>query len=98
MEKRQKRVFSDEFKKGAVELVASSGKSIAEVARNLGVGAALLRIWVEKSKAAGAPGGANALKQSEHEELVALRKELKQVKMERDFLEKAAAFFAKQNP
>ena len=93
---RQKRVFTPEYRAEAVQLVVSSGKPVAEVARDLGIGESTLGNWVakarEKREAADEP-----LDVSERAELKRLRAEHARVKMERDFLKKAAAFFASQN-
>jgi transposase len=74
----------------------SSGQTVAEVARNLGIVEATLGRWVARARE---NGGAKEpeLDVSERAELARLRKEIQQVKMERDFLKKAAAFFASQN-
>lgn len=89
-----RRRFTDEYKAEAVQYVISSGQSVAEVARNLGIVEATLGRWVTKARE---NGEARELDVSERAELQRLRKEVQQVKMERDFLKKAAAFFASQN-
>jgi len=48
MERRQRRSFADEYKQQAVELVASSGRSISSVAKELGLRDSVLRRWIEK--------------------------------------------------
>lgn len=97
MEKRKKRVFDAEFKAGAVKLVLEAGKSPAQVARDLGIVPSVLGTWVRRAKAEGGPSGLGALKAAEREELTTLRKEVRALRMERDFLKKAAAFFASQS-
>ena len=92
----KRRQFTDEFKAGAVRLVLDEGKRVAEVARDLGVGASPLRTWVERARA-NRSGGKTGLTTEERAELAALRKELRATKMERDILGKALAFFAKEN-
>jgi transposase len=95
-EKRTRRSFTDEFKAGAVRLVLEEKKSIASVARDLDLIASVLRTWVEHARA-DASGGKTGLTSEERVELAALRKELRVVRMERDILGKAVAFFAKEN-
>ena len=61
MEGRQRRSFTDDYKRQAVDLVASSGRSIGSVAKELGLRDSVLRRWVEQRGAgAGADGGAAA--------------------------------------
>lgn len=88
-----KRSFTSEFKAHAVELVKVSGKSATEVAKDLGISTAALCRWIAKAdRAAADPAG-----EAEREELKRLRREVETLRMERDFLKKAAAFFAKEN-
>lgn len=91
--KRQRRVFSEAFKAEAVSAVVAGGKSAGQVAEALGVMAKSVRDWVEKAKVE--QGGGGRLVAEERAELQRLRRELRTVTMERDFLKKAAAFFAK---
>ncbi len=91
-----RRRFTDEYKTEAVQYVISSGQPVAEVARNLGIVEATLGRWVAKSRENGETKEPE-LDVSERAELQRLRKEIQQVRMERDFLKKAAAFFASQN-
>ena len=92
----KRRRFTDEFKAGAVRLVLEEGKRVAEVARDLGLTASALRIWVERARA-DRSGGKTGLTTEERAEFAAMRKELRVVRMERDILKKAVAFFAKEN-
>jgi transposase len=91
-----RRKFTPEYKAEAVQYVISSGKPIAEVARNLGIVEGTLGNWVAKARENGEVKEPE-LEVSERAELARLRKENQQLKMERDFLKKAAAFFASQN-
>jgi len=95
--RRQRREFTPEFKAGAVRLVLEEGKSVAEVARNLDIVPSGLRNWVLRAQADAGKGASGPLTSSEREELVRLRREVKQTRMERDILKKAAAFFAKES-
>jgi transposase len=92
----KRRQFTDEFKAGAVRLVLDEGKSVAQAARDLGLTASALGNWVERARA-DRSGGQTGLTTDERAELTALRKELRIVKMEREILGKAVAFFAKEN-
>jgi len=91
-----RRKFTPEYKAEAVQFVTSSGQPVAEVARNLGIVEGTLGNWVAKARENGQVTESE-LSVSERAELQRLRKELQQVRMERDFLKKAAAFFASQN-
>ena len=91
--KRQRRMFSEAFKAEAVSAVIEGGKSAGQVAQALGVMAKSVRDWVEKANAE--KGGSGRLTAEERLEMQRLRRELRMVTMERDFLKKAAAFFAK---
>ena len=94
--RRKKRQFTDEFKAGAVRLVLEEGKRVAEAARDLGLTPSSLRVWVERARA-DRSGGKTGLTSEERAEYAAMRKELRVVKMERDILKKAVAFFAKES-
>ena len=102
--KRERRVYSDEFKASAVRLVLKEGKTIPQVARDLDLTPSAFRNWVERARAdqglANGPSGSQAspvLTTPEREELARLRRENQQLKLERDILKKAAAFFAKES-
>jgi transposase len=98
MEKeRTRRKFSDEYKAETVRLIQSSGKSIGQMALELGIGETALRRWVEQAEVEAGRGAAGALRRSEREELVELRRENQRLRMEREILKKATAFFAKEN-
>jgi transposase len=97
LEAKPKRHYSEEYKAGAVRLVLEEGRRLTQVARDLDVPVASLHRWCalareEKSEEA----GKGPLTRGEREELSKLRREVKQLEMERDFLKKAAAFFAKE--
>jgi transposase-like protein len=89
--------YSAEFKAEAVRLHQQSGKSLSESARDIGVSAKSLRSWVAQAEIDAGNGPEGALTSSEREELAKLRRELRQVKMERDFLKKVSAFFARES-
>jgi transposase len=88
--------YPPEFRARAVRLAQESEKPIAEVARDLGVAYQTLYEWVSQArKAAAAPAKEPGAPLSAEEEVRQLRRQLDEVTMERDFLKKAAAYFAK---
>jgi transposase len=93
MAKRKHRRYTSEFKAEAVKLVTEQGYSLAEAARNLGVHANLLRTWKQKAEAAVED---ESLTEDEQMELARLRNENQRLRMERDILKKATAFFASE--
>jgi len=95
--RRARRVFSEEFRAGAVRLVLDEGKSAGAVARDLDLTESALRNWVAQARADRTKGKSGGLTTVEREELARLRRENRQLKLERDILKKAAAFFAKEN-
>lgn len=88
--------YTQEYKDEAVELVVSSGRPIAEIARDLGINEGTLGNWVQTAKKSGKLKE-KPLDTGERAELRELREENRRLKMERDFLKKAAAWFAKEN-
>ena len=83
-------------KAGAVHLVLDEGKTVAQVARDLDLTASTLAQWVERARA-NRDGGKSGLTTDERTELAALRKQVRELQMERDLLKKWAAFFAKES-
>ncbi len=96
MSKRKRRKFTKEQKADAVRLVRLSGEGIPTVARDLDLAENSLRRWVKQADIDNGKGPAWALTTEELGELRRLRKEVRTLKMERDFLKKAAAYFAKE--
>lgn len=94
--RRPRRKFTPEFKAEAIKLCSEPGQSIAKVAKNLDLTETALRSWVKQAKIDAGRGPAGALTTAEKQELAALRKENRQLKMEREILKKATAFFAKE--
>jgi len=94
---RKRRQFTSEFKAGAVRLVLQEGRSVHQVAKDLDLTASALGNWVLQARVDAGKGPAGALTTAEKEELTRLRRENRQLKMERDILKKAAAFFAKES-
>ena len=94
----KRRVFSREFKMEAVKLVTEQGYSVGQAAESLGVSATSLRKWREKFEDQGQEAfpGKGRLTATD-EELGKLREECRRLRMERDILKKATAFFAKES-
>lgn len=86
--------YAAEFKAEAVRLVRESGKSVAQVAKDLGVSVDTLYSWVHQQEIDG--GQREGLTTSEREELTRLRRENRILREEREILRKAAAFFAQE--
>jgi transposase len=97
MKKRARRKFTSEYKAEVVRLVRDGGKTIGEVSRDLDLTESAVRHWVTQSAVDAGAGGTGALTTAERTELVALRREARQLRMEREILKKAAAFFAKES-
>ena len=87
--------YPPEFKREAVELYRSSEKSIPKVAEELGIASESLRRWIRQHEANS--GEREGLTTDEREELSRLRRENKTLRQEREFLKKAAVFFAKED-
>lgn len=97
---KKRRHFTDEFKAEVVALCRQGDRSSAQVARDLGLVESVVNRWVQKAEGrspASPPQGAGHLAANEREELARLRKENARLRMEREILKKAAAFFAKEN-
>ena len=95
--RRARRKFTDEFKAGVVRLVLDEGKSAGAVARDLDLTDSAVREWVARAQADRTKGKSGGLTTVEREELARLRKEVRELKLEREILKKAAAFFAKES-
>ena len=89
----QRRKFTPEFRAEAVRLVLDTGRPIAQVARDIGVLEGTLGNWVNLHRAEHV-GDEPELGISERAELAQLRRDNQTLRMEREFLKKAAAFFA----
>lgn len=88
-----KRKFEPEFKAEAVRLVCDQGRTVADVARSLGIHVNTLHTWVKEGVAEGR-GARRSHRNAESEAVRKLERELKRVTEERDILKKAVAFFA----
>jgi len=99
MEERQRRSFTDDYKRQAVDLVASSGRSIGSVAKELGLRDSVLRRWVELRGAGREPTAASrrpttqaTLPSADHAaEIARLQRENERLRMERDILKNCPA-------
>jgi len=92
---RSRREFTPEYKDEAVKLVLTTGRAVATVARELGINEATLGRWVSAFKARNETGQTEVT-ESERAELLRLRKENADLKMDRAFLKKASIFFAQE--
>ncbi len=92
-QKRPYKRYSKEFKEEAVALVLEQGYSVPEAANSLGIATNMLYKWKEKVES---ERSGEALSENEREELKQLRKENKELRMEKEILKKASAFFAKE--
>jgi transposase len=89
--------YPEEFRRESVQLVLTTDKSMAEVARDLGINYKTLGNWVRAEQTTKARDAApGALSESERSELKRLKKEVSDLKTEREILRKAAAYFAKE--
>lgn len=97
-QRRARRAFTDEFRADVVRLCQAESESITDICRRLDLTESAVRGWVKKAEEQASEGGdVVALTASEQQELQQLRRENKTLKMEREILKKAAAFFAKES-
>jgi transposase len=87
--------YSMEFKREAVQLLRTSGRTVPQLAKELGVSQGSLRNWASQYDVD--EGKAEGLSSAERDELRRLRRELRTVTEEREILRKAAAFFARES-
>ena len=90
-----RRSFTPEYKAAAVDLVIDGGRTIADVARSIGVHEMTLGKWVKKIRDDGAPRGGKPLSESEREQFERLQAENARLRMELEFAKKVATWFAK---
>ena len=96
MKKKKRSNYTKEYKEEAVKLVTEQGYSLAEAGRTLDINANMLSRWKREIEDASADGGSGSNTAAMQAELKRLRKENKRLKMEREIIKKAAAFFAKE--
>lgn len=92
--KKTKRVYTPEYKADAVNAWRESGESVLAIAKRLGISDSSLGNWIQQ--AAVDSGERDGTTSADRERLVALEKENKALRMERDFLKKVSVFFAKE--
>lgn len=92
-QKRAYKRYPREFKEEAVALVTGQGYTVPQAAKSLGITAKILYKWVDQFQK---EAEQNVLPEDERQELKRLRKENKELKMEKEILKKASAFFAKE--
>ncbi len=90
--KQTRRRFTPEFKAETVKLVKQSNRTMADVAMELGISSKSVGEWVRLAEESG-----DVIAEDERTELRRLRKEVRELRMEREILAKATAFFAKEN-
>lgn len=94
--RRPRRTFTAEQKAEAVHL-ARETSNVSQVARDLDLNRSTLVMWIQRAEIDAGQGPEGALTTAERKELAALKRENRTLRQERDFLKKAAAFFAKEN-
>jgi len=97
MEGIPKGVYTKEFKEEAVKLVTEAGLSVSEVAQRLSVGKSTIEYWVRKAREGRLSDQGRKVVTTEEMEMSCLRREVAELKMEREILKKAAAYFAKES-
>jgi transposase len=98
MERVPRVVYTKEFKEEAVKMVTEAGLSIPEVGRRVSVGKSTIKYWVKLAKEGRlSNGGKQRPVTGEQMEVARLRREVAELRMERDILKKAAAYFAKES-
>ena len=87
--------YPPEFRERAVELARTSGRPLAQIAKELGVSSTGLQRWVAQAKVdAGEKPGVTT---DDHGDLVKLRRDVRRLEMENEILKRAAAYFAQEN-
>ena len=90
--KRQYKTYTTEFRSEALALVSEQAYTVQEAASALGITTSLLYSWKQKAE----DHASSTVNSDERSELLALRKEVKTLRMEKEILKKASAFFAKE--
>ena len=93
MGKNSKQQFTDEFRREALRILQMSGRTVGEVAEDLGIGKSTLSTWKRKCRDADLLAGPHDDLETE---VLRLKRENELLRQERDILKKATAFFAKE--
>jgi transposase len=88
--------YTKEFKEGAVSLVTQQNYSCREAGKSLGVHSTLISRWVKESSTSENPFPGNGILSAEQLEIRRLEEEVRRLRLEKDILKKAAAFFAQE--
>jgi transposase-like protein len=94
---RERRVYNDEYKQQVLELVRTGGKTVRQVCQDLDLTESSVRKWIKLDQTTNGIMTQNSLTETDQQELERLRTENKRLKIEREILKKAAAFFAKES-
>ena len=97
MPETKRRQFTDEFKSEAVRLTRESGRPVVQVARELGISDNVLYRWITEQRYVESQGSTRQSVRAGQEELTRLKRENEILRKERDFLKRAAAFFARES-
>jgi transposase len=97
MSSRKRNSYTPAYRREAARLVIDTGRPIAHVAREIGVGEQLLGRWVALERGREAGPATALLDTDERAELARLRVEVAELRMDREFLKKAAAFFVSES-
>jgi len=97
MSPKTRRQYTEHFKHEAVRLVRESAQPVEQVARDVGIPENLLYRWRAQHRQAESQGTTRAVQRIEAEDLLQLKRALTRVTQERDFLKRAAAFFARES-
>jgi transposase len=89
--------YPEEFRESAVAMVRETGKPIAEVARDLGINEGTLGNWISKDRRVRGEQRDDQVSETERQELLRLRRENATLRMEKEILKKAAAFFVTES-
>jgi transposase len=93
IERRTRRKYTEDFKRDAVGLVSEQGYKVSEASRSLGINDNMLRRWKQEIEGESSD---TRLSADEREELKHLRKEVRNLRMEKEILKKASQYFAKE--
>ena len=95
--KKTRKRYTAEFKAEAVRLMETSGKTISQVERDLGLPRSCISLWVRQARVDAGKGPPGALTTEEKAELTRLRKQVRELEMEKALLKKWVAYCAKEN-